>query len=188
MPTWMAMELLFSRSAVSNSLWPNGVQLGEAGWGLKRQSKFDLEWRRKGILWSPGLHPFQIFRLKSLPPKTMILEGGTFEKCWRFLRAPWIVRRSNQSILKEINPEYSLEGLMLKLRFQYLGQLMWRVNSFEKSLMLGKIEGRRRRGQQRMRWHHWINGHEFEQTPGDSEGQGSLTCCSRWGCKELDTT
>ena len=73
--------------------------------------------------------------------------------CWRrLLRVPWTARRSNQSILKEINPEYSLEGLMLKLKLQYFGYLMWRTDSFEKTLMLGKIEGGRRRKQQRMRW------------------------------------
>ena len=73
--------------------------------------------------------------------------------CWRrLLRVPWTARRSNQSILKEISPEYSLEGLMLKLKLQSFGHLMWRADSFEKTLMLGKIEGRRRRGQQRMRW------------------------------------
>ena len=68
------------------------------------------------------------------------------------MRVPWIARRSNQSILKEINPEYSLEGLMLKLKFQYFGHLMRRTDSLEKTLMLGKIEGGRRRGRQRMRW------------------------------------
>ena len=73
--------------------------------------------------------------------------------CWRrLLRDPWTARRSNQSILKEISPEYSLEGLMLKLKLQYFGHLMWRTDSLEKTLMLGKIEGRRRRGWQRMRW------------------------------------
>ena len=73
--------------------------------------------------------------------------------CWRrLLRVPWTVRRSNQSILKEISPACSLEGLMLKLRLQYFGHLMQRADSFEKTLMLGKIEGRRRRGRQRMRW------------------------------------
>ena len=73
--------------------------------------------------------------------------------CWRkLLRVPWTARRSNQSILKEINPEYSLEGLTLKLKLQYFGHLMQRVDSLEKTLMLGKIEGRSRRGQQRMRW------------------------------------
>ena len=68
------------------------------------------------------------------------------------MRVPWTARRSNQSILKEINPEYSLEGLMLKLKLQYFGHLMQRANSLEKTLMLGKIEGRRRRRRQRMRW------------------------------------
>ena len=70
----------------------------------------------------------------------------------RLLRVPWTARTSNQSILKEISPEYSLEGLMLKLKLQYFGHLMQRTDSFEKTLMLGKIEGRRRRGRQRMRW------------------------------------
>ena len=73
--------------------------------------------------------------------------------CWkRLLRVPWTARRSNQSILKEISPEYSLEGLMLKLKFQYFGHMMWRTDSLVKTLMLGKIEGGRRRGRQRMRW------------------------------------
>ena len=73
--------------------------------------------------------------------------------CWRrLLRVPWTARRSNQSILKEISPKYLLEGLMPKLKPQYFGHLMWRTDLFEKPLMLGKIEGRRRRGQQRMRW------------------------------------
>ena len=72
--------------------------------------------------------------------------------CWRLLRVPWTVRRSNQSILKEISPEYSLEGLMLKLKLQYFGHLMRRADSLEKTLMLGKIEGKSRRGHQRMRW------------------------------------
>ena len=107
------------------------------------------------------------------------------------LENPLTARRSNQLILKEINPDYSLEGLMLKLKHQYFGQLMGRVDSPEKTLMLGKIEGRRRRGQQKMRWldgYHQLNEHEFEQTLGDSEGQESLVCCSPWGHKESDTT
>ena len=73
--------------------------------------------------------------------------------CWRrLLRVPWTARRSNPSILKEISPEFSLEGLILKLKLQYFGHLMWRTDSLEKTLMLGKIEGRKRRGWQRMRW------------------------------------
>ena len=80
---------------------------------------------------------------------------------------------------------------MLKLKFQYFGHLMRRADSLQKTLMLGKIEGKRRRGiteGEMIGWHHRLNGHEFEQTPGDSEGQGSLACCGPWGHKELDTT
>ena len=98
--------------------------------------------------------------------------------CWRrLLRVPWTARRSNQSVLKEISPECSLERLMLKLKLQYFGHLIRITDSFEKILILEKIEGRRRRGRQRLRWFHQLDGHEFEQTPGDSEGQGSLVCC-----------
>ena len=98
------------------------------------------------------------------------------------MRVPWTARRSTQSILKEISPEYSLEGLMLKLKLQYFGHLMRRADSLEKTLTLGKIEGGKRSRGERMRrldgiteWHHLsllkFNGHEFEQTQGDSEGQ-----------------
>ena len=83
--------------------------------------------------------------------------------CWRrLLRVPWTARRSNQSILIEISPGCLLEGLMLKLKLQYFGHLMQRATSLEKPLMLGKIEGRRRRGQQKTRWYHQVNGHQFE--------------------------
>ena len=86
--------------------------------------------------------------------KTEHQSANAFELCcWRrLLRVPWTTRRSKKSILKEINPEYSLEGLMLKLKLQYFGQLMWRTDFLEKTLMLGKIEARRRKGQQRMKW------------------------------------
>ena len=95
---------------------------------------------------------------------------------WRLLRVPWTARRSNQSIFKEINPEFSLEGLMLRLKHQYFGHLMWRTDLLEKTLMLGKIEGKRRRGWQdeMVGWHDRFNGHEFEQAPGVGDGQGSL--------------
>ena len=112
--------------------------------------------------------------------------------CWRrLLRGPWTAKRSNQSILKEINPEYSLEGLMLNLKLQYFGHLMWRADSLEKPLLLGKIEGRMRRGMtedEMVGWYHWLNGHKFEKILGDSEGQKSLVCCCLWGRKELDMT
>ena len=106
------------------------------------------------------------------------------------MRVSWTARRSNQSILKEMSPEYSLEGLMLKLKLQDFGHLMRKTDSLEKTLMLGKIEGRRRRGQRRMTqlMHHQLYGHEFEQAPGVGDGQGSLACCSPWGRKESDMT
>ena len=113
-------------------------------------------------------------------------------KIWfwrRLLRVPCTARRSNQSILKEINPEYSLEGLMLKLKLQYFGHLMWRANSLVKTLMLGKIEGRRRGWQDEMvGWHHWVNRPEFERALGDGDRQGSLACFSPWSCKQSDMT
>ena len=91
-------------------------------------------------------------------------------------------------MLKEVNPEYSLEGLMLKLKFQYFGHLLRRTDSLEKTPMLGKMEGRKRRGRQRTgRMDDIMDGHEFKQTPGDGEGQGGLLCFSSWGCKESDT-
>ena len=111
--------------------------------------------------------------------------------CWRrLLRVPWTARRSNQSILKEISPGCSLEGLMLRLKLQYFGQLMRRVDSLEKTLMLGWIEGRRRRGWQdeMTGWHHWFDAHEFEWTPGVGDGQGGLACCDSWGRKASDMT
>ena len=101
-----------------------------------------------------------------------------------------MILQSNQTILKEISPEYSLEGLMLNLKLQYFGHLMLRTNQLEKTLMLGKILGRRRRGQQRVRLLDDITNStdEFEQTPGNSREGGSLACCSPWSCKELDMT
>ena len=109
----------------------------------------------------------------------------------RLLRVPWTTRRSNQSILKEISPECSLVGLMLKLKLQYFGHLMRGTNSLEKTLMVGKIEGRKKSGRQEDEmagWHHQLNGHEFVQIPGDGEGQETLACCSPWGGKESDMT
>ena len=100
------------------------------------------------------------------------------------MRVPWAARRSNQSILKEFNPEYSLEGLTLKLKLQYFGHLMRRTASFEKTLMLGNIEGGERderREDEMVGRHHQLNGHGLEQALGVGEGQGNLACCSPWG-------
>ena len=106
------------------------------------------------------------------------------------LVSPWTARRSNQSVLKEISPEYSLKRLMLKLKLQYFGHLMWRTDSLEKILMLGKIEGRRRRRRQRMRcWMasptRWTWVWESSRS---CDGQGSLACSCPWGHRELDMT
>ena len=100
------------------------------------------------------------------------------------LRVPWTARKSNQSILEEISPGLSLEGMMLKLKLQYFGHLMRRVDSLEKTLMLGGIGGRRRRGRQRMRWLDGITDLmdvESVWTPGVCDGQGGLACCDSWG-------
>ena len=111
--------------------------------------------------------------------------------CWRrLLRVPWTARRSNQSILKEISPECSLEGLMLKLKLQSFGHLMQRADSFEKTLMLGKIKGRRRRGRPRMRWLDGIT-NSMDMVLGGfwvGDGLGSLPCCGSCGHKESDMT
>ena len=107
--------------------------------------------------------------------------------CWRrLLRVPWTTKRSNKSIIKEINSEYSYEGLMLKLKLQYFGHLMRRTDSLEKTLMLGKIEGKRS-GQERVRWLDGITD-SMDMSPGDSGRQRSLVCCSPWSCKESEMT
>ena len=112
--------------------------------------------------------------------------------CWRRLwRVPWTARKSNQSIVKEISPGISLEGMMLKLKLQYFGHLIQRVDSLEKTLMLGGIGGKKRRGWQRMRW---LDGITDSMEVSLSEllelvmAQGGLACCDSWGCKESDTT
>ena len=111
--------------------------------------------------------------------------------CWRrLLRVPWTPRRSNQSILKDISSGISLEGMMVKLKLQYFGHLMWRVESLEKT-DAGRDWGQEEKGttQNEMAgWHHWLDGRESEWTPGVGDGQGGLVSCNSWGHRESDTT
>ena len=136
----------------------------------------------KAVIFPVVMHGCESWTIKKAEHRRI----DALELCYwrRHLRVPWTVRRSNQSILKETSPEYSLEGLMLKL--QYWGHLMQRTDSLEKTVMLGKIEGRRRRGWQRMRWLDGIT--KSEQALGVGDEQGSLVCCSPWGLKESDMT
>ena len=130
--------------------------------GCKVMTNPDRIFKSRDITLSPKVHlvnamvfPVVIYGCESWTIKKAERQRiDAFELwCWRrLLRVPWTARRSNQSNLKEISPEYSLEGLMLKLKLQYFGRLMWRADSFEKILMLGNTEGRKRRGRQRMRW------------------------------------
>ena len=141
----------------------------------------------KGMVFLVVMYRYESWTIKKVEHQRM----DAFELwCWRrLLRVPWTIRRSNQSVLKEINPEYSLEGLMLKLKLQYFEHLMQRASLLENTLILGKIKCNRRRGRQKMRWLDSIaDSVDTEQTPGDSGGQRSLACCSRWGCKETDRT
>ena len=112
--------------------------------------------------------------------------------CWRrLLRVSWTARRSNQSILREINPDYSLKGLLLEAKALILWPLNGKSRLIGKDPDAGKDWGHKEKHateDDTVRWHHQLNGHESEQTPGDGEGQGSLACCSPWGCKESDTT
>ena len=109
--------------------------------------------------------------------------------CWRrLLRVPWTARRSNQSILNEISPGCSLEGLMLNLKLQNFGHLMRRVDSFEKILMLVGIGEKGTTEDEIVGWYHRLSGHGFGWTLGVGDGQGGLVCCDSWGRKESDTT
>ena len=137
--------------------------------------------------------PVVMYGCESWTIKTECWRIDAFELwCWRRLwGVPWAAKRSNQSILKEISLECSLEGLMLKLKLQYFGHLMWRANSFEKTLKLGGTWGQEEKGMtedEMVGKHHWLNGHELERTLGDGEGQGNLVCCDSWGHKESDST
>ena len=171
---------------------------------MSGSSVFTYCWSLDSILKSRDITlPTKVRLVKAMvfPVVMYGCESWTINKaeCWRIdafelwywrrlLRVPWTASRFNQPILKKISPEYSLEGLMLKLKLHYSGHLMRRTDSLEKTLMLGKLEGRRKSGRQMVGWHHWLSGHEFERVLGTGDGQGGLVCCSPWGHKESDMT
>ena len=124
---------------------------------------------------------------ESWAPKNWCFWTVALEKT---LESPLDCKEVQLVILKDISPRCSLEGLMLKLKLQYFSHLIQRAHSLEKP-NAGKDWRQEEKGtteEKMVRWHHWLNGHDFERTPGDSEGQGSLVCCSPWGCKDWDTT
>ena len=168
-------------------LW-NKISGGKKIWGKSR----DITFPAKVHLVKAMVFPVVMYGCESWTiKKAELWRIDAFELWWwrRLLRVPWTARRSNLSILKEISPGCSLEGLMLKLKLQYFGHLMRRVDLLEKTLMLGGVGGRRRRGWQRTRWLDGItNGHGLGWTPGVGDGQRGLACGGSWGHKESDTT
>ena len=167
---------------------------------LKSRDTFPTKVHRVKAVFSCG-HVYT-WRIHVYTCLTSICESWTTKKavhwridpfelwCWgRLLRVPWTARRYNQSILKEISPECSLEGLTLMLKLQYFGLLMKIADSLERILMLGKIKGREGRRWQRTRWLDAItdDANEFEQAPGVGDGQESLMCCSSWGHMRVST-
>ena len=169
--------------------------------GRKVMSNLDSIFKSRDITLLTKVH---LVKAMVFPVVMYGCESWTVKKaeCWRIdafelwcrrrlLRVPWTARRSNQSILKESSPGISLEGMMLKLKLQYFGHLMRRVDSLEKTLILGGIGGQDKKGtteDEMAGWHHRVDGSESEWTLGVGDGQGGLACCDSWGRKESDTT
>ena len=191
-------QILFSWAPKSPQMVTAAMKLRHLLLGRKAMTSLDIILKSRDITLSTKVRlvkamvfPVVMYGCESwIVKKTECQRTDVFELwCWRrLLRVPWTARRSNQSIQKEISPEYSLEGLMLKLKLQYSGHLMQRTDSLEKTLMLGKSEVSRMTEDEIVGWHHLLDGHEFEQALGDGDGQGGLACCSLWGCRESDVT
>ena len=201
---WETVETVTDFIFLSSKITADGDCSHEIKWCLLlgRKAMINLKsiWKSRDSTLSTKVH---VVKAMVFPIVVYGCESWTIKKaecwrtdafklwCWRrLLQVPWTTRRSNQSILKEINPEYSMEGLMLKLKLQYFGHLMWKVDSLEKT-DAGKDWGQEKKGateDEMVGWHHRLNGHEFEQTLGDSKRQRSLAYSSPCGHKESDTT
>ena len=157
----------------------------DGGWPTKRLLK---SYRQELTVFHTRVEADRVTNCKRLPSFSFKTTIDAFELwCWRRLsRVPLTARTSNQSMLMETNSAYSLERLMLKLKLQCFGHLLQRTDSLEKT-DAGKDWGQKEKDEIVV-WHHWLNGQEFEQAPRVGNGQGSLACCSPWGCKESDTT
>ena len=141
----------------------------------------------KAIVFPVVMYGYESWTIKKVEHRRI----DTFELwCWRrLLRVPWTAEKSNQSILKEISPEYSLERLMLKLKLQYLANWCEELTHWKRLWCWQRLKtGEVVTEDEIIGWHHWLNGHEFEQALGVGDGQGSLECCSPWGRKELQMT
>ena len=198
---WKQCQTLFWGTPKSLQMVTTAMKLRHLILGRKAMAVLDSVLKSRDITLLTKVH---LVKDMVFPVVTCGCESWTIRKaerrrvdafelwCWRrLLQVPWTARKSNQSILKEISPGCSLEGMMLKLKLQYFSHLVRRVDSLEKTLMLGGIGGRRRRGQQRMRWLDGITNSmdmSLSELLGVGDGQGGLACCNSWGCKESDTT
>ena len=173
----------WSRSVVSDSSDRIDCSLpGFSGHGIFQARV--LEWGVKAMVFPVVMYGCESWTVKKAERQRI----DDFELwCWRrLLRVPWTARRSKQSILKEISPGISFQGMMLKLKLQYSGHLMRRVDSLEKTLMLGGVGGQEEKGtteDEMAGWHHWFDGRESQWTLGVGDGQGGLVCCDSWGRK-----
>ena len=192
--------------AAFNVIWSRDLSWAFELWGVPEllwefSSSYEKEWGGK-CLWMNSNYIFHEYVLMYANIVPYRCDSWTIKKaecrrsdvcelwCWRRLfRVPWTARRSNQSILKEIKAEYSLEGLMLKPKLQDIGHLIRRTDTVGKNPDAGKVWGQEEKGatkNEMVGWHHQLKGHKFGHTPGESEGQGRLVCYSPWGCKESD--
>ena len=147
----------------------------------KLHPKANKSWIVKAMVLPVVMYGCASWTIKKAEHQT--IDAFELQCCWRLLRVPWTSKKSNQSILKEISLECSLEGLMLKLKLQHFGLLIQRADSLKKTGKDWRREDKAPTGDEMVGWHHQLDGLEFEQARGVGDGQGSLACCSPWGCR-----